>query len=182
MPKQRITKETVVKAAFDLAQKGEKILVKTIAEKIGCSVQPIYGYCENMEGLKQEVILLIEKHLNEYLAEHIDRSNMFESMGICHARFAKEEPHLYRMYFLRKRENINSFADLYSKEASPNIAQFIAKERNITIEQAQELHLQMMIYNIGISFVLTTLGENTDLNEVSTLLNKAHSAFTHMEG
>lgn len=49
MPKQRITKEMVVDAAFELAREGgmEEVLVKRIAERIGCSVQPIYSYCHN---------------------------------------------------------------------------------------------------------------------------------------
>lgn len=48
MPKQRITKEMVVDAAFEIARKDgiEKATVKTIAEKLGCSVQPIYSYCK----------------------------------------------------------------------------------------------------------------------------------------
>ena len=42
MPKQKITKEMVVNAAFELARSGgmEQVLVKSIAEKLGCSVQP----------------------------------------------------------------------------------------------------------------------------------------------
>ena len=58
MPRQRITKEMIVEAAFSLAREGgmEKVLVKNIAERIGCSVQPVYCYCQNMEGLKAEVI------------------------------------------------------------------------------------------------------------------------------
>lgn len=57
MPKQRITKEMVVDAAFEIARKDgiEKATVKTIAEKLGCSVQPIYSYCKNMDGLKNDV-------------------------------------------------------------------------------------------------------------------------------
>lgn len=57
MPKQRITKEMVVNAAFEIARNDgmEQVMVKTIAEKIGCSVQPIYSYCKNMEGLRQDV-------------------------------------------------------------------------------------------------------------------------------
>ena len=49
MPKQRITKEMVVDAAFEIARKGgmEHVIVKNIAEKLGCSVQPIYSYCTN---------------------------------------------------------------------------------------------------------------------------------------
>ena len=54
MPKQRITKEMVVNAAFELARQGgmEQVIVKSIAQKIGCSVQPIYSYCNNMDGLR----------------------------------------------------------------------------------------------------------------------------------
>ena len=50
MPKQRITKEMVVDAAFEIArtQGAKQILVKNIADKLGCSVQPIYSYCKNM--------------------------------------------------------------------------------------------------------------------------------------
>ncbi len=44
MPKQRITKEMVVNAAFEIARSSgmEQVLVKNIADRIGCSVQPIY--------------------------------------------------------------------------------------------------------------------------------------------
>ncbi len=54
MPKQRITKEMIVDAAFSLARTDgmEQVLIKNIARKLGCSVQPIYSYCENMEGLQ----------------------------------------------------------------------------------------------------------------------------------
>ena len=53
MPKQKITKEMVVDAAFELAREGgmERVQVKPIAARLGCSVQPIYSYCRNMEGL-----------------------------------------------------------------------------------------------------------------------------------
>lgn len=50
MPKQKITKEDVVNAAYELAKEHgqDYITVKTISEKLSCSVQPIYTYCANM--------------------------------------------------------------------------------------------------------------------------------------
>ena len=56
MPKQRITKEMIVDAAFEIAKTEgmEQVLIKNIAKKIGCSVQPVYTYCANMEGLRKE--------------------------------------------------------------------------------------------------------------------------------
>ena len=63
MPKQRITKEMVVSAAFEIARSGgmEQVLVKNIADRLGCSVQPIYSYCRNMEGLRQDVEAKVDR-------------------------------------------------------------------------------------------------------------------------
>ena len=67
MPKQRITKEMVVNAAFEIARDGgmEQVMVKNIADKIGCSVQPIYSYCKNMDGLRMEVAGKVKDKTNE---------------------------------------------------------------------------------------------------------------------
>ena len=110
MPRQRITKEMVVEAAFSLAREGgmEKVLVKNIAERIGCSVQPVYCYCRNMDGLRADVVEYTGKFIQEYVSERIDSSCLFESVGRAHALLAKEEPHLYTVFF--KKEKKGSFA------------------------------------------------------------------------
>ena len=69
MPKQRITKNMVVDAAFKIArQRGmEQVLVKNIADELGCSVQPIYSYCKNMDGLREEVGHKARDFIQEYI-------------------------------------------------------------------------------------------------------------------
>ena len=69
MPKQRITKEMVVNTAFEIArsQGMEQVLVKNIADKMGCSVQPIYSYCRNMAGLRQDVARKAAQFIQAYL-------------------------------------------------------------------------------------------------------------------
>ena len=80
MPKQRITKEMVVDAAFELARQGgmEQVIVKNIAEKLGCSVQPIYSYCNNMDGLRNDVENKVRSFLQNYIAAHIDKNDLCE--------------------------------------------------------------------------------------------------------
>lgn len=72
MPKQRITKEMVVSAAFEIARNSgmEQVMVKNIADKIGCSVQPIYSYCKNMDGLRQDVIEQVNHFIQEYVVSN----------------------------------------------------------------------------------------------------------------
>lgn len=179
MPKQRITKEMVIHTAFELAREGgmEKVLVKNIAARIGCSVQPVYCYCKNMEGLKKDVIAYTEKYLERYIENRMDKENMFQSIGMAHAMFAREEPHLYRLYFLRKRDTARSLKDIYCSETKPEVAHYIAEKYHLELEDARKLHMNMMIYNIGISFILSALGENTDIDEIMALLQQASRAF-----
>ena len=181
MPRQRLTKDMVVKAAFDLAREGglENVTVKGISQKLDCSVQPVYCYCRNMSGLKQDVIDYTGSYLQSFINERLDVNDMFQSMGMAHAQFAKAEPHLYRLYFLRKRDDVHSFEDIYKKETNPQIAEFIARQLGITIEKARQLHLNMLIYNTGISFILTVLGSDTDIGRVHDLLTQANDIFTH---
>lgn len=181
MPRQRLTKDMVVKAAFDLAREGglENVTVKGISQKLDCSVQPVYCYCRNMSGLKQDVIDYTGTYLQSFINERLDVNDMFQSMGMAHAQFAKAEPHLYRLYFLRKRDDVHSFEDIYKKETNPQIAEFIARQLGITIEKARQLHLNMLIYNTGISFILTALGSDTDIGRVHDLLTQAKDIFTH---
>ena len=179
MPKQRITKDMVVDAAFELARNGglEQVMVKTIAEKIGCSVQPIYSYCKNMEGLRQDVIERAKDFIKEYITAHIDTSDPFRSTGHAYIQLTQDEPHLFKIYILHQREGISSLEDLYQSEASEQIPAFLAEKLNISIEQAKQFHLDMLIYTIGIGtiFAVTTPGISSE--EIFARQERAYQIF-----
>lgn len=73
----------VVNAAFEIARNNgvEQVMVKNIADKIGCSVQPIYSYCKNMDGLRQNVIKQVNRFIQEFVTSHIDKEDLFRSTG-----------------------------------------------------------------------------------------------------
>ena len=179
MPKQRITKEMVVNAAFDSARKSgmEQVLVKNIADKIGCSVQPIYSYCKNMDGLRQDLIQQINCFIQEYVATHINPNDLFRSTGNSYIRLAQEEPHLFRIFILHQREGISSLNDLYQSESEPHIAEFIAEKLNVSIKQAKQLHLNMMIYTIGIGTIFSVTTPGISIDEIYTQQEVAYEAF-----
>lgn len=180
MPKQKITKEMVVEAAFELARRGglEQAGVKSIAEKLGCSVQPIYSYCKSMEGLRQDVIKRADEFIQGYLAAHIDRKDFFRSMGNTYVRLAKEEPHIFQIFVMHKREGIASLNDLYQTETNPNVAVFIADALHISVEKARALHLNMLIYTVGVGTILATTSPGIPIEEISVQLEAAYEAFS----
>lgn len=179
MPKQKITKDMVVDAAFELARsKGmHQVAVKNIAGRLGCSVQPIYTYCKNMEGLHQEVYERTKVFVKDYIAAHIDRTDFFRSTGYAYIRLAKEEPHIFQIFVLHKRFGINSLNDIYQAETNPKMAQLIADDLGIDRESAQKLHMNMLIYNIGIGTILATTEPGIPIDEVTAQLESAYQTF-----
>ena len=179
MPRQRITKEMLVDAAFDLARSGgmEQVLVKNIAERLGCSVQPIYSYCRNMEGLRREVTEKVREFVKKYAAEHMDPEDPFRSTGRAYVRLAEEEPHLFRLFILHRREGISSLEELYRAEAGPHMAGFLAEKLKITEEQARKLHLNMLIYTIGIGAIFAMTTPGIPASEIFEQQEEAYRAF-----
>lgn len=179
MPKQRITKEMIVNVAFELSRKVgmEHVTVKDVAGELHCSVQPIYSYCESMDGLHKEVLKKTAEFMKEYLAGHIDREDFFRSTGYAYIRLAKEEPNIFKMFIMHEREGITSLEDIYKAETNPGVADFIAKNLQITREKAVQLHLNMLIYTVGIGSILASSSPGIPTEEVYRQLESAQQAF-----
>lgn len=179
MPKQRITKEMVVSAAFEIARSGgmEQVLVKNIADRLGCSVQPIYSYCRNMEGLRQDVAARADGFIREYVAAHMDREDLFRSTGRAYIRLSEEEPHLFRTFILHQRRGITSLDDFYQAEAGSDVAGFIAEKLGVSVSRAKQLHLNMLVYTVGLGTIFSVATPGIPADEIFTQQEAAYEAF-----
>lgn len=179
MPKQKITREMVVEAAFELAgERGlEQITVRDIAQKLDCSVQPIYSYCRNMEGLRRDVRNRSGQFVKEYIAEHLDKTDFFRSTGYAYIQLAAEEPNIFKMFVMKEREDVHSLEGLYESEANPHMAQLIAENMGISVPKARELHLNMLIYTVGMGLILANTQPGIGREEIYGQLEIAYRAF-----
>lgn len=67
--------------------------------------------------------------------------------------------------------------DLYQLEANPQIAEMIASELNISVTQAKQLHLNMLIYTIGIGTIFSVTTPGISANEIYEQQEIAYEAF-----
>lgn len=179
MPKQKITKDMIVNTAFAIARKSgiDSVMVKTIAEALGCSVQPIYSYCSNIEGLRESVNDKMKQFVEEFISTRIDPENLFQSTGRAYIQLAKEEPHIFQMFILHQRRGITSLNDLYSSETNPHIPEIIAKQLHISVSQTRALHLNMLIYTIGIGTIYCVTTPGISAEEIFAQQESAYQAF-----
>ena len=179
MPKQKITREMVVDAAFHLAREGgmERVLVKGIAARLGCSVQPIYSCFRNMEELRRAVERRTADYMADWLSARLDPASLFQSTGRAYVRFAREEPELFKLFALRRREGVSSLEELRQKEASPEVAEAIAAQLGLSGGQAGQLHLDMLIYTVGLGTIFSVTTPGIPAEDVFARQERAYQAF-----
>lgn len=179
MPKQKITKEMITAAAFDLARAEgmDSLTVKDLAEKLHCSVQPIYSNFENMDSLRYEIGEKAREFAHAFAVKHIDKNDLFRSTGQAYVKLAKEEPYIFKMFILHQRRGISSLTDLYNAETNPNLAEIIAAQLKISKETAMELHLNMLIYTIGLGAIFSVTQPGITAEEIFSHQETAYNAF-----
>ncbi len=179
MPKQRITKEMILDVAFKLAREkgGEHVVLKNIAAEIGCSVQPIYSYYDNMETLKETVFGAAMQFYNRFIYSRVDADGILESMARANVAFAKYETNLFKLLFLQKLNGLNSFDDIYEWMGDKQAATQLAEKLSLTENEIKEIYIMLIVFTHGVATMIATGGANISDEESASVLEKAYRAF-----
>lgn len=147
------TKQDIIEAALTIVKKEgfEGLNARRLAKELHASTQPIYIEFKNMDEVKREVRNEIER--------------IYQS-------FAKKEPELFKILFLRKREDMNDNPD----DLEP-IYQLLMKSQGLTYEQAQKLHLTSWIFVHGLATQMATQYIDWKEEDLSSLLTLSFQGF-----
>ena len=152
MPEQKVGRETVLDAALGLLrERGETALsARTVAERAGCSVQPIYSLFGDMRGLVRALYDHARAWVAAYNREHVDDGrNAFEANGLSHLRLARTERHLFQFLYLSPHMEATSFAEVYESVAVDGVQQCIEELGHLSPAAARALYLHMIVYTHG---------------------------------
>ena len=111
-PKVRFQKEEIVTAALNVARKEgiDSVTAREVAKELGVSVGPIFTWYETMEQLKTDVFIQAKRMYREYIERGLAGPVPFLGVGQQYLRFAREEPELYRLLFLRRPDSVSGGA------------------------------------------------------------------------
>lgn len=165
MPEQRVGKEQVLDAALAIVrEQGEAALsARAVAQRTGCSVQPIYSLFGDMQKLVRQLYDHARAWVSAYNREHErDGNNPFEANGLSHLRLARTERPLFRFLYLSSHMDAGSFEDVYESVSVDGVQQCIEELGNLSPEAARTLYLHMIVYTHGMAAMLATGASFTD--------------------
>ncbi|MFA9560336.1 TetR/AcrR family transcriptional regulator [Evansella sp. AB-rgal1] len=177
-PKAEITKEMIIRAAFELTrvQGLEVVTARNIAKKINCSTQPIYSLFENMDEIKsetyQQALDFQRKQVSEYKSDH-NSSALDLAIGmLC---FAKTEKHLFRTIYL---SGLKTYSPLEEKFIGEAIAMEYLRQssrlKRIDEAKLREIVLNLTIYLIGLGTMINTKTLDLDIEEATEMVRKMY--------
>ncbi len=171
--KKRITRETLLKAAFDIVRKNGKaaLNVRSLAQSCKCSTQPIYSEFGNAKNLKNAVAVEIAKYFDKFVVDAVTKTVgvKYKAVGLAYIEFAKSEPHLFKLLFMDGEWDRSSWGD-NSYDYSVNM---IMKAYGFSHEAAVRLHSEMWIFVHGIATMIATDYQKWDDETISIFLNDA---------
>ena len=181
----KIKKEDMLQAALEIIiQDGYAALnIKAVAKKLECSTAPISWQFGGMDGLRQELIPFAEQYVeNTYYSFNENEFVAFEQRGKGTIDLALERPYLFRFLYMGERSQLlsNGFELQLDLSDGPNMYEKIADMLEITIEQAMDFAMTMMVYTQGMGTLIASgIVQDTKENMYCMLHN---TGMTYLKG
>lgn len=165
-PKTKISKEAIIKKAFELTQRNgfEKVTARALANELNCSTQPIFHTFRNMEDLKKEVYLETRSFFEATMLQPPSDPEMsyFLSMGLKYIELAQKEKHLFRLLCMSDSVQLNSLYDL---------------AKHVPYPIKPNIFIKTWIFTHGIASIISTNTTYIQPEEIKQLLIEASSCF-----
>ena len=186
-PKPRITRQMILDAAYAIAreQGAEMINARIIAQRLGCSTQPVLYYFARMEDIRREVYRMADMYQTEYLMQLPEHLNPMIAIGLNYVRFSVSEKHLFRLLFQSDSFNGQNIADLVDTPELTPVLEIFQQEAGLNREQTKFLFKTLTMLIHGCASLLANNTMEYDEAEIIPMLETAFNgimAALKMEG
>ena len=151
----RFSREAVLNAAYQLIRReGPHALnARAVAKELGGSTQPIFRLFSGMEELKLAVTELALTTWKDCLRERLLGSAFpYLTIGMSFLLFARDEPELFKLLFMRDRVSDGSCTDYNVNWGIPLIEDSV----KVDIETARKLYERNWLYCYGLAVSIAT--------------------------
>ena len=177
--KERFNKEMVIKegARFIKENGIEKLNVRELGKFIGCSTQPIYRSCGNMEEYKKEIRAELRKYYKEFIEKIVDRENYLLTISYAYALFAKKEPNIFRALFITDLAGSRTIKQVIETQRNKDVIEAMKKQYNMKNIEAEEIFRDIRFYTHGIATQLCCESIKLKEEQIYKLIENAIKKF-----
>lgn len=180
-PRIQFTRDDVLAAAFRITrQQGlEAVNARAVAKALGCSTQPLFRAFHSMEEIRAEMLRMA----GDVSAANLTRCGELSpkpylGSGLAYLQFAREEPQLFRLLFMRDREQ-----DGTQQQVDPTldfVLSLVMQSTGLSREQAWQFHLHLWVYVHGLATMIATHFVTLPPAEAERMLSRQYHAMRRL--
>lgn len=180
----RISKDMILNAVFEIVrQEGtEKLSNRELANKLKCSIRPIYYQFENVEQMKKELYIKIEQYFYKFILDNmIEGIPQYKQVGINYIKFAKKEKKLFQTLFMC---DTGLTPDTFVTKAGHDyeeIEKLIRTSTNLNDDDIMKFHTKMWIFCHGIATLVANDTIKLTDSQIQELLSDEFQALMLLE-
>ena len=113
-----ITKENIVKGAVKLINDDGwlNLNARSLAKHLGISTKPLYRIYNNMDEIKKDVLIEINRQYDEFINSKIDSKKALLTLCIAYVEFANDYKNLFCSLFLSDNLKWKKIEDVFDEE------------------------------------------------------------------
>ncbi len=178
--KESVTEQMILDTAFEMVKEGgfESITARKVAERAGCSTQPIFRVYKNMDELQHAVYeKSILYFLDYYKAANKPSSVPFTNLGLTYIAFAREEKNYFKLLFVKGVKGGKSMYELLNGTEG-NVVKEINLARSRGCADPGAMFMKMWIFIHGAACMTLTGDYDLTDEETISLLEKSYESFS----
>lgn len=178
--KESITEEMLLCAAFALAREQgiRNVTARKLAQKAGCSTQPIFRIYKNMEELSDAVFDRAAAYFSDFYGGYPKKwDTPFTSLAMAYISFARQEMNLFRMLFLAESPAKVSMYELINGGTNGFVRAELQKLKGLSAQKTGEIFSKMWIFIHGMACMALSGDFDLTADETVEMVEGTFEAF-----
>ena len=180
----RISKKMILDAAFEIVRQDgmEKLSNRELANKLKCSIRPIYYQFENVEEMQKELYMKIEQYFYNFILDNMVKEiPKYKQVGINYIKFAKKEKKLFQTLFMSDTGLTPDAFVAKDGEDYKEIEKLVRISTNLEDNDIKDFHTKMWIFCHGIATLVANDTIKLTDSQIQDLLSYEFQALMLLE-
>jgi len=183
-PKEKVSKAKVSSTAFEMTREYgfSEVTARKLAERLGCSTQPIFRAYENMDELRCDLFYMSTDFFIERMLSKKGKSPAYMGLALSYIEFAREEKNLFELIASVDDFGTQTITEFLKSEEGAGILKKISQDSDMPDKKKQELFTMFWMFIHGMASLIA--GNRVDFTdrEIRNYISKAYEGFVMQIG
>lgn len=146
------------------------LTVRSLANYIGCSTQPIFRNFKNFEVYKKELKKYLRKDYESFITKYVNKENYLYTISQAYVLYAKKEQNIFFSMFMADLAGSRTVKEVLDTDRNKETIIAMTKQYNISLEEASRVYRDVRFYTHGMATQLCVNSIKLTEKEISDLI------------